>query len=166
MFLWCEEWKSAVNSLTLFKEQDIEFHKKLGCVSGNYDNQHKIAQKEKIVIQSKDIATYMNFKCLSVQELWNKKLERLNSYVVKTCKLPTQKDKDLKIKQIGQWVSTQKINYATSLWIMKEPVIRQEWEEFKRKHILLFLSNEEIWMNTLVVVVVAQVLLEGMVLHI
>ena len=149
VFLWCDEWKNAVNSLNLFKEQDIEFHKKIGCLSGNYDNQHMHVIKEHNVKQSYELVAYMNIKCLSFEELWNEKLERLNSYVIENKKLPSCKDKEPKIKQMGNWISNQKKFYAESMYIMKNQTIREKWEDFTNKHSILFMSNEEIWINTL-----------------
>jgi hypothetical protein len=70
---------------------------------------------------------------LSNDEIWMNNLADVKEYVVKTGELPSQKAKDTKIKQMGQWISTQKINYAKSKTIMKEPSIRKEWEDFKHK---------------------------------
>lgn len=149
VFLWCDEWKNAINSLTLFKEQDIEFHKKIGCLSGDYDNQHTHVQKEHNVKQSYELVAYMNIKCLSLEELWEEKLERLNSYVIETGKLPSIHDKDLNIKRMGRWLSNQKQNYAKSQYILKPITIRKKWEEFTNKHSVLFMSKKEKWMKTL-----------------
>jgi hypothetical protein len=66
------------------------------------------------------------------------KLADVKAYVVKTGKLPSKEDKDTKIKQMGKWISTQKINYSKSECIMKEPSIRKEWEDFKNTYSLLF----------------------------
>ena len=37
------------------------------------------------------------------------------------------------IKSMGYWISTQKKNYIKEEQIMKEPQIRQQWEDFTNK---------------------------------
>ena len=86
---------------------------------------------------------------LENDKAWMNTLNDLNTYIVKTGKLPQQRDKDTEVKKMGRWIINQNLNYEKSLRIMKNPAIRKEWDNFKSKHSILFLSNENIWRNIL-----------------
>jgi fructose-specific phosphotransferase system component IIB len=47
------------------------------------------------------------------------------------------------------WISTQKTNYNKKEYIMKEENIRNKWEDFISTYSHLFMSNEEMWNDTL-----------------
>lgn len=83
------------------------------------------------------------------EELWKIKLDNLSLYIEKYNKLPSGKDNDKVINSLGKWISTQKANYKKQTEIMKNDNIRILWEIFYNKHIILFKSNEEIWLDNL-----------------
>ena len=95
-----------------------------------------------------DFTTKYSNLFLSNKESWRNRLSDIEGYILKNGKLPSSEDKDPKIKKMGQRISNQKQNYLKSKDIMKNQSIRKEWENFTKKYYLLFLSNEEIWMNT------------------
>ena len=64
----------------------------------------------------------------SPDEAWRQKLAEMRAYIDKHQKAPSSIDNEIAIKQLGIWASRQKTNYARKLHIMKNDVIRSEWE--------------------------------------
>ena len=81
VFLWCDEWSKAIDALTLFKQQDVKFHKKIACMSIDYDTQHEPVQRQNVVEQSESLMKYFDIKCISLEDLWNIKLEKLKAFI-------------------------------------------------------------------------------------
>ena len=71
MFIWCDDWNKALNALTLLKQSDPEFHKKVKVVNNNYDSTTHVRQQTSIRQRSADLTKYVKTKCLSVDELWD-----------------------------------------------------------------------------------------------
>ena len=88
---------------------------------------------------------------LNNKDIWEKRLEELKMYIDENNKRPSQVDKDIQIKQLGSWSSTQITNYKKEEQIMKEPEIRKKWNEFinDNKYKKYFINNEDIWSNKL-----------------
>jgi hypothetical protein len=82
-------------------------------------------------------------------EIWYENLNKLEQYILENNKTPSCKDKDNQIKQLGSWLSNQKINYKTEIKIMKEFEIRKRWEDFIAKYSEHFKDKNEIWYENL-----------------
>ena len=53
--------------------------------------------------------------------------------------MPSKRDKDINIKILGSWLSTQKQNYKNNENIMKiNEEIKKQWEQFIEKYKELF----------------------------
>jgi len=87
----------------------------------------------------------------SNEEEWNTKLEEVKKYIDDNKKRPLKRDKDINIKQLGQWLSSQQVNYRKKNKIMKNINIKQQWYEFinDEKYKRYFISNEEVWYTKL-----------------
>jgi hypothetical protein len=81
-------------------------------------------------------------------EIWMKKIEMVENYIIKNNKRPSNSDKDIEIKELGYWINTQQQNYKNNEKIMKDENIRKCWIEFTTKYKQYFLTNEE-WINSL-----------------
>ena len=81
--------------------------------------------------------------------IWKDTLQTVAKYIDENDKPPSTTDKDKEIKQLGQWLSTQKKNYSKKTYIMKEPEIQKEWETFTDKYSKYFQDNNTIWKDTL-----------------
>ena len=90
---------------------------------------------------------------LSYEENWNNNLEKVIKYINKNNKLPSNYDKDNNIQFLGRWLSTQKKNYKNIIGIMKNIIIYNQFKSFLEKYKKYFLSNEEIWNNTLTILI-------------
>ena len=86
---------------------------------------------------------------LSTNEIWFNILKQVEDFIIKNNKIPSQYDKDIEIKKIGQWINQQKIKYCKNEQIMKDETIKKQWIEFILKYKEYFLSNNEIWFHSL-----------------
>jgi hypothetical protein len=108
------------------------------------DNIIKLVENDKILL-SNCIIGIKEFK----QYSWEEKLKLVKLYIETNDKLPSAKDKNKDIKQLGWWISDQKKNYSKYQYIMKEENIRNKWEDFINTYAHLFMSNYEKWNDTL-----------------
>jgi hypothetical protein len=65
------------------------------------------------------------------EEEWRLNLRLTETYIRENGKRPSQTDKNEEIKQIGQWLSRQQTNYTNKTKIMKDAIIRAEYEAFR-----------------------------------
>ena len=110
LFLWAEDWSKAVESLTLLKESDIDFHKKVQFL---YFTCFTCTQNdiEKLIIDKKmEFKKYLEVKCVSMSEIWNNNYKLLLEYGSIPKKSTRYKDVNL-----GQWVFTQRFAYRKGL---------------------------------------------------
>jgi hypothetical protein len=83
------------------------------------------------------------------EEIWMKRLQEVKDYIDEHKKRPCSKDKNNKIKKLGQWISNQLHKYKNN--IMTNHNIYIEWTKFINddKYKKYFLSNEEKWLQIL-----------------
>ena len=75
---------------------------------------------------------------------WKQKLKKVEEYIKKEGKLPSNGSKDKAVRTLGSFISQQKENYKKKKEAMKEGDPRREmWEAFMEKYPHLFLSEEE-----------------------
>jgi len=110
----------------------------------NEDNIIKLVENDEILL-SNYIIGIKEFK----QYSWEEKLKLVKSYIETNDKLPSKRDKNKDIKQLGSWILTQKATYSKKEQIMKQQNIRNTWEDFISTYSHLFMSKEEIWNDTL-----------------
>jgi hypothetical protein len=67
---------------------------------------------------------------ISNEEGWYNTLEEIKKYIDENNKRPSSTDKDNNIKTLGIWISNQNKNYSKKKQIMKNDIIRINWEEF------------------------------------
>ena len=124
------------------KNKDI---KQLGCwishQKKNYNKQEQIMKEENIRNKWKDFMNTYSHLFMSNEEIWNDTLEKVKSYIETNDKLPSEKNKNKDIKQLGCWISHQKKNYRKKEYIMKEENIRNKWKDFINTYSYLFNSN-------------------------
>ena len=148
IYIWCDEYDKILDTLSGIKEYDLFFNDKIKI---NETNQYGSNNKEDILNDIKLIEKYIlgikEFKHIS----WDEKLEWVKKYIDENGKRPLTIDKNLKIKQYGQWISNQNQNYKDKKAIMKNSEIYNKWTEFINddKYKIHFLSNDEEWFNNL-----------------
>ena len=72
------------------------------------------------------------------EEHWYDTLNEIEDYIKKHNHLPSSYDKDKNVKILGNWINTQKKQYKENIYIMKEQIIRKDFEEFMNTYQLLF----------------------------
>jgi hypothetical protein len=92
---------------------------------------------------------YKEYLVVDNEDIWKITLKKLIDYMKKEKKCPSTIDENPDIKTLGQWLSNQKENYKNNKAIMKNPVIKKEWEETLVKYKEYLVDNEEIWKITL-----------------
>ena len=87
----------------------------------------------------------------NAEEIWEKKLEKIKTYIEINDKRPNEKHKDTNIGQMGRWISQQINNHKNNINNMKNDYIQQKWNEFidDDKYKKYFISKEQIWLDKL-----------------
>lgn len=144
LFIWCEDWSNAINALSLLKESDIDFHKKIRIMNGIYDDGSN-KEKEKLVDEkTMELQKYMMVKCLSIEEKWELKYNLLIEFIGEHHKLPKKNDTYNGVN-ISGWCQEQKTTYKNGimsnerklkleqipLWLWREQQLRKprKWED-------------------------------------
>jgi superfamily II DNA or RNA helicase len=120
----------------------------IGTQNGNYKKNIQIMSNPDI--RSEWEATLEKYAeyLESGEETWRSTHHKAREYMDKNEKSPSTKDKDPEIKKLGNWVSMQKKTYKKNVEIMKNPVIRNEWEATMKKYAEYLETGEEAWRST------------------
>ena len=78
-------------------------------------------------------------------EKWRANCKKLCDYMDREGIRPSRCDEDKEIKRLSNWISTQNKNYNKNSEIMKNPVIRAEWEAVLIKYKEYLFDREEKW---------------------
>jgi len=78
-------------------------------------------------------------------QIWFDNLHLVEEYIIKNNKRPSNKDKNIDIKFLGNFLVHQKNNDK----IAKNPEMQEKWIEFNNKFQDYFKNNETCWMDTL-----------------
>ena len=151
LFIWCEDWSKAVNILTLLKDSDINFYKKIRVINRNYDENSNEIIKEFINKKTIELIKYISIQCLSLDERWNEKYVILQEFIKKYDRLPKTREKYKNIK-IGSWCSWQKQNYKIKILNDEkiknlEKIEKWKWIEEKLKKNLSWDENYKILLD-------------------
>ena len=111
----------------------------------NYKNNTWIMKNEEIKKQWEEFIEKYKEYFKSDIEKWKENLNKLKKYIIENGKLPSTTNKDINIKSLGIWLSTQKKNYKNNELIMKNEEIKKLWENFIEKYSYLFKSDIEKW---------------------
>ena len=68
---------------------------------------------------------------------------KIKKYIKDENKLPTRYNKNVEIKQLGKWISTQQQNYSKKEYIMEYLSIQKKWELFISEYKKYFLINQK-----------------------
>jgi superfamily II DNA or RNA helicase len=98
----------------------------------NYKKKEHIMKNNEIYNKWTEFINDNNYKkyFLSNEEIWNDNFIEVKKYIDINNKKPSMKNKDIKIKQLGKWLSHQQQNYKKKEHIMKNNEIYNKWTEF------------------------------------
>ena len=151
ILLYCMEIDDCLDFISSVREYDIKFVDKIRYVSVSEKILRKNIRNEKHLKKFNE----NKFKVIGIKlyrsENWYEKLEKIKLYINENNKRPTQKDKNINIKQLGSWISNQIKNYNKKSDIMKDENIYNTWYEFvnNSKYKEYFLNYEEVWYDNL-----------------
>jgi superfamily II DNA or RNA helicase len=119
----------------------------------NYKIKSQIMSNVSIYSTWKQFINYDKYKkyFMSNEEIWMKRLEEVKEYIDKNQKRPSNKDKNLNVKQLGQWIYSQTHNYKTKEDIMSDNIIYNVWTDFinSDKYQKHFISDKDRWYNNI-----------------
>ena len=133
-------------------DKDIEIKQLaswIGCQRKHYIKKEFIMKNEELYNEWTQFINEYQEYFSSNEEIWYNNLNKVSDYIVKNKKRPSNKDKNKEIKQLGNWICMQQKNHKKKELIMKKEEISNEWTQFMNEYEQYFLSNEEIWYDTL-----------------
>ena len=144
IFIWCDKYDEILETLSGIKEYDLFFKNKISINKTDFfgDSNQELYIKDVEVIK-KYIIDIKEFKQIS----WNEKLKMVEDYILENNKKPSQLDNN--VKQLGKWICNNLVNFKEHRYIMSNPNIRLEWENFTEKYKQYFLNDDEVWNNKL-----------------
>jgi cell shape-determining protein MreC len=149
-----EKWNDTLEKLRFYietnnklpsltdKNKDIkQLGKWISHQKENYSKKEHIMKEENIRNIWEDFINIYSHLFMSNDEKWNDTLEKVRLHIETNNKLPSQRNKNKDIKQLGNWILAQKKNYSKKEYIMKEENIRNIWENFINTYSHLFNRN-------------------------
>jgi len=161
-----DNWIETLNQIKLYidtnnkrpseKDKNVEIKQLGSWITNqlqNYKNKEHIMKDEKIYNEWTSFINDSNYKIYiqSNEDNWIETLNQVKLYINTNKKRPSEKDKNVEIKQLGRWIGTQLQNYKNKKHIMKNEKIYNEWTSFINDPIykIYFISNEDNWIETL-----------------
>jgi superfamily II DNA or RNA helicase len=152
---WYNKLKMSCDYMDKYKKRPSEDDinpkiKKLGSWVSN--QKHNYAKNIRIMANRMiraewevTLEKYDKYLVVDYYEVWHSTHRNVCDYMDKNKKAPSTIDKDPEIKKLGSWVSNQKDKYKTNGAIMKNIIIRNEWEDTLKKYAEYLESSEEAW---------------------
>lgn len=107
LFVWTEEWSRAINALTLMRQEDLAFHKKLRTVSASYDRLGQPAVERETRTCTEELQAYSEVRCITLHEMWMRRVEEYREWYEKFGRKPSPKSLDPIEKKIAIWANNQ-----------------------------------------------------------
>jgi hypothetical protein len=141
------EWKNKLielkkyidknNKKPQFRDKNIDIDvRKIGSWScdqqHNYINKQYIMSNETIYDTWTEFITHEKYKKYFTSNVdeWKNKLTEVKKYIDANNKKPSSANKNIIIKQLGEWIHNQQYNYAKKLNIMLNEVVYDMWTKF------------------------------------
>jgi polyhydroxyalkanoate synthesis regulator protein len=116
----------------------------------NYKNKKGTMKNEEIFNKFTHFFNEYKEYFICNEELWQNKLQSVVEYINHNSQLPSGRDKNKKIKHLGNWLYHQKINHKNKQQIMVfNSKIFNKFTDFLKEYEEYFMSNEELWQNKL-----------------
>nr|QBK89583.1 MAG: helicase [Pithovirus LCPAC001] len=163
-FLTNEEiWKTTLEKVKVYifdngkrpsvSSEDVEVKKMGSWISAqmsNYKNEKQIVWNDLDIKELwKEFKEDYSDHFLTNEEVWKTTLEKVKEYIKKNGKKPSKSSKDVDIKKLGYWISTQTKNYNNKHIVWNDPDIKKLWEKFQDDYSDYFLTNEGVWKTNL-----------------
>jgi superfamily II DNA or RNA helicase len=143
-FIWTDDLNKIIGSLSLLKENDIEFHKKIQISKSNYDKKNIKSEINKEKENNLILQEFVKVKCVNYEEIWEIKKNLLFKYCEYFKKIPISGEK-YENCILFNWFQNQlkKINSIDNILYIKltENI-------FLKKYIDYYLKKKNIILNT------------------
>ncbi len=106
-FLWTDDLNKIVGCLSLLKENDIEFHKKIRMINNDYEKNDSIERKELVIKECGRVNNFIQIKCMNMEEMWEMKRQALFRFCDENNRIPKKKECYENVR-IGKWLQSQK----------------------------------------------------------
>jgi len=110
LFIWTEEWSRAVNSLTLMRQEDALFHKKLRTLSACYDRLGEPAVQRESRVRAEELQAYAEVRCLTLEEMFMKRVDELCAMRERLGRDPAKSSSDPEEKRQAYWLCRQRMD--------------------------------------------------------
>jgi len=153
IFIWCDEYSEILDTLSGIKEYDVLFKDKIKINQIGFTKDKSSDKDDDRIEYDKQL---INNYLVGIKEFracsWIEKLNLVKQYIDVNKKSPSQKDKNVDVKQLGAWINTQKHNYNSDIKKCKERMkdanIHSLWSEFFINY-KKYLDLNEVWINKL-----------------
>ena len=131
-FMWATDLNKCVNSLSILKENDIDFNSKISYMTTNFDKNNNIETIKLVRKMNTDLLEYINIKCLSKHELWEFRKNQLFNICNDIKQCPIQRS------FYGRWLSSQKMKIKS----IHDPIyITLSENLYVKENLDIFLKN-------------------------
>jgi superfamily II DNA or RNA helicase len=120
-FMFCVDWSNIITSLSILKEEDIEFHKKIRILNINYDDGSNKEKNEEVKKLSTVLNKFIEVKCLSLFERFKLRVEEWQKMYDKLGRYPSENSKEYDEKNIACWQHRVRI-YKKKNLLLKERI--------------------------------------------
>ena len=108
LFLWTEEWSRAVNALTLMRQEDPLFHKKLRALSASYDRLGEPVMQSESRVRAEELQVYAKVRCLTIMEMFMKRVDERCAWYEKLGHEPRKNSRNYNEAASGRWLNNQR----------------------------------------------------------
>ena len=145
MFVWCTEWSRALNALTIMRQEDPMFYKKLRTMSANYDRLGDPAVQRESRVRTEELQAYAEVRCVTLSELWERRRRVWSEMREQIGRIPSRTSKKEAERHAGKWCNAQRNAYNKGTlpeervlalnntpgwsWRVRVMVVRTDWEE-------------------------------------
>ena len=117
IFLWMNEYDEIVDIITHLKEFDNSFMiDKIKIFSMNNEDKNLILERNNNIKKYESLDNFI----LDIKKVltWDERFNFLTKYINENNKFPSGGDKNIEIKKLAKWISTQKYNYDKKIKMM------------------------------------------------
>ena len=122
LFMWCDEWSRVLNALTIMRQEDPAFHKKLRTMSANYDRLGELAVQRKMRAHAEELQAYAHVLCVTLSELWERGRSVWSEMHERLGRNPIHTAEEENERRSAAWCSSQRKAYKKGL-LAKERVL-------------------------------------------
>jgi superfamily II DNA or RNA helicase len=103
LFIWATDMAPAINTLTWLREADVNFHKKIHLMNGNYDGTERAEVKEEEGKQTIAMTQNLSVTCMTIKERWERRRQEWIAQYERLGRVPSFAATDLEEKRAVQW---------------------------------------------------------------